>query len=86
LELRFLPPSTAVHSFSIICSPDPDETEWVAPEASPNRSPIARKVGCPKSSRLFQKLLLVILGSEEMIWQGRSLKNLQRLMPTMQVE
>jgi hypothetical protein len=35
---------------------------------------------------LFQKLLLAILGSEEMIWQGRSLKNLQRLMPTMQVE
>ncbi|MBF2085932.1 MAG: hypothetical protein IGS16_15165 [Thermoleptolyngbya sp. C42_A2020_037] len=32
------------------------------------------------------QIALVILGSEEIIWQGRSLKNLQRLMPTMQVE
>nr|WP_286132506.1 hypothetical protein [Leptolyngbya sp. O-77] len=32
------------------------------------------------------QIALVILGSEEIIWQGQSLKNLQRLMPTMQVE
>ncbi|RMF64885.1 MAG: hypothetical protein D6742_13915 [Cyanobacteria bacterium J069] len=32
------------------------------------------------------QIALVILGSKAVIWQGRSLKNLQRLMPTMQVE
>lgn len=36
--------------------------------------------------RQWPQISLVILGSQDIIWQGRSLKNLQRLMPTMQVE
>lgn len=38
------------------------------------------------NARQYQEMQLIIKGNKTIVWQTRSLRNLQRLMPSMQIE